>query len=388
MQSSAQGFDGVTSAAVRDGRRIVLLTPALVPYDAVGNDVRGMAGSLRSAGYPVEVYSPFIHPDLTGEAHLLNDETSPFWRDDRVLLIYHHSTGWPEGRAIVAQARCRLVIKHHNVTPPRFFESYSSDHANACAEGEQATRELASRDRTLFWAASGFNAEDLIQYGAPANACRVLPPFHRVDELKTVPIATEVVRRCRQHEGLKILFVGGLKPNKGHARLIQCIAAYSRYADPDCVLILPGSFDPRLQTYLNALRRLAAQLGIESRVMFAGPADVSEMRAYYFSADVFLCLSEHEGFCVPLLEAMQFRLPIITHKSTAIPETVGDGGLVWDVDDMASVVESLAMCREHDERYQALADAAWQRLATHYSEQRLRKSLLDLVQEAWSNATA
>lgn len=98
---------------------------------------------------------------------------------------------------------------------------------------------------------------------------------------------------------------------------------------------------------------------------------------------MFLCLSEHEGFCVPLLEAMHFRTPIIAHNSTAIPETIGQAGLVWDEDDLAFIVESIAICAERDDRSRALAAAGFQRYSEHYSPQRIKQSFLSLVEEAF-----
>jgi glycosyltransferase involved in cell wall biosynthesis len=150
------------------------------------------------------------------------------------------------------------------------------------------------------------------------------------------------------------------------------------------VLLLPGSFDSRLSNYTAALRQFAAQLGVESRVLFVGPVDEAQLRSYYFCADVFLCLSEHEGFCVPLLEAMYFRAPIVAHNSTAIPETVGDAGLVWDEDELRGIVESIAVCAERDDRSHTLAAAGWRRYSEHYSLQRIEQRFLSLVEEAFA----
>jgi glycosyltransferase involved in cell wall biosynthesis len=364
-------------------RRVYLLTPNLVPHDAIGNDVVGMAQSLRRSGYEVEVYAEGIHPALAGTAEKLDMSTHSFWRDREALLIYHHSTGWVNGQAILTDARCCVAIKYHNVTPPRFFEPYSSEYVVSCEAGQLATETVALTPNALFWGDSKFNSEDLIEGGADPNRCRVLAPFHCLNRLAESPLSPEVIQSCRQHRGPKLLFVGGLKPNKGHARLIQVLAAYNSYADPDAVLLLPGSCDPRLANYAAALRQFAAQLGVESKVLFVGPVDDSQLRSYYFCADVFLCLSEHEGFCVPLLEAMHFRTPIVAHNSTAIPETVGDAGLLWEEDELACIVESIAVCAERDDRSRALAAAGFQRYSDYYSPQRIEQHFLSLVEEAF-----
>jgi glycosyltransferase involved in cell wall biosynthesis len=343
-----------------------------------------MFESLRRSGYQVEAYAETVHPMLAGVADRLDMSTHSFWRDRDALLIYHHSTGWVNGQAILANACSRIVIKHHNVTPPRFFAPYSSEYVVACEAGQLATEAVASTPDALFWGDSQFNTGDLIERGADPSQCRAVPPFHCLDRLAESPLSPEVIHSCKQYRGAKLLFVGGLKPNKGHAKLIQVLAAYSSYADPNAVLFLPGSFDSRLSNYTAALRQFAAQLGVESRVLFVGPVDEAQLRSYYFCADVFLCLSEHEGFCVPLLEAMYFRAPIVAHNSTAIPETVGDAGLVWDEDELRGIVESIAVCAERDDRSHTLAAAGWRRYSEHYSLQRIEQRFLSLVEEAFA----
>lgn len=367
----------------RKRRRVCLMTPNLVPYDAIGNDVRGMAECLQRSGYRAEIYAETVHPDFIGLAETLDVRTHSFWRDSDALLIYHHSMGWSTGESVLSDARCRVVIRYHNVTPPQFFQSYSLDHAAVCEAGQHSTKTIALIPEALFWAASEFNAEDLMGYGASSSHCKVLAPFHSTERLACNPISSEVVKGSKQHRGTKLLFVGGMKPNKGHARLIQVLAAYSDYADPNALLILPGTFDPRLMNYVEALRRFAAQLGVESKVQFVGPVDDSQLRSYYFCADVFVCLSEHEGFCVPLLEAMYFRLPIVAHNCTAIPETIGDAGLLLDENELPSIVESIAVCAEHDDRSRTLTAVGWQRYSDHYSQQRIERNFLSLVEEVF-----
>lgn len=315
-------------------------------------------------------------------AEKLDTRLHSFWNDKNALLIYHHSIGWPAGQDILAQAECQVIIRHHNVTPSQFFEPYSAGHAMACAAGEYATAEVAHTPGALLWGASHYNCEGLVEFGAPPDRCRVLAPFHLTERLAETPMAADVVHAHKRHRGAKLLFVGGLKPNKGHIRLIQVLAAYVRYVDPNAVLMLPGTFDPRLSNYTDLLRRYAVRLGVESNVLFIGPVTNSQLRAYYFSADVFLCLSEHEGFCVPLLEAMYFRVPIVAHKCTAIPETVGAAGFLWEEDEIGCMVESIAACTAGDERGREVVELGWERYSRQFSLKRIEEKFLPLVEEA------
>jgi glycosyltransferase involved in cell wall biosynthesis len=106
------------------------------------------------------------------------------------------------------------------------------------------------------------------------------------------------------------------------------------------------------------------------------------LRAHYLAADVFLCLSEHEGFCVPLLEAMYFRVPIVAHRCTAIPETVGEAGLLWEEDEIGCMVDSIAVCAEEDDYRQRLVRLGWDRYSRYYSANQLEQKFLSLVDEA------
>lgn len=237
------------------------MTPTLVPHDAIGNDVLGMAESLRKRGYKVETYAEFVHPALAGAAHKLDMGAHSFWRDRQMLLIYHHSTGWVNGQSILNHARCHVVIKYHNVTPPRFFKPYSAEYVTACEAGQLATDAVALTPDAIFWSDSQFNNQDLIERGVDPNRCRVLAPFHCVDRLAESPLACDVIHSCNQHSGLKLLFVGGLKPNKGHARLIQALAACNSHAGLNAVLLLPGVATRNLQIMrqhcVSLLRNLA-----------------------------------------------------------------------------------------------------------------------------------
>lgn len=357
------------------------MTPHFVPYDAIGNDIRGMAEHLQRNGYRVNIYAEGIHSALNGTAEILDLRRHSFWLDRDVLLIYHHSMGWPLGETVLSQARCHVAIKHHNVTPPVFFQPYSEDYTVACKAGQLATSTIARTPDAKFWVDSQFNAENLIDNGVQSANCYVLPPFHWTERLAEAPLALDIVQSCKRLDTTIFLFVGGIKPNKGHARLIQALATYVSQIN-DAVLILPGGSDPRLANYVAGLRTLAVQLGVASKIIFAGTVSDSQLRAYYFCADAFLCLSEHEGFCVPLLEAMRFRVPVVAHACTAIPETLGEAALIWDKGDLASIVESLAICAEHDDHRRALAEAGCQRYIHHYAPARIEDKFISLVEEA------
>jgi glycosyltransferase involved in cell wall biosynthesis len=367
---------------MKSGVAVYIVTTNLSPYDAIGADVLGMAESLSRAGYRAEVYAADVHPSLAGVARTLAPATNGFWNDSNGLLIYHHSMGWPAGQQLLESTRKKVVVKYHNITPPRFFEPYSQAFAEACRTGEQANFRVASHRTAIFWGDSAYNCADLGRYGAPPERCRVLAPFHRTEDMADVALDRKVLDGFKGKPGAKILFVGGIKPNKGHLHLLRVVAAYQRKYDSEVTLFLPGGIDPRLDSYTRHLRDVIGAYGIAKNVVFPGSVSASELKTYFFISDLFLCLSEHEGFCVPLIEAMYCRVPVIAASTTAVPETVGDAGILWPEDPLDVFVESVAVCMDdHDARRQ-LQSAGRLRFETLYRRETLSAKLLELVEEA------
>lgn len=358
---------------------IQILTPTLAPYDAIGNDVRQMAGALKSA-YSVNLYAEGIDPAFAKAAKPLRSASEAAWSSPNGILIYHHSMGWQLGEKILFRANNRLVIRYHNVTPSRFFAPYSLSHEQACEAGGESTKRIAQIPNTLILGDSTFNCEGFIELGVARENCRVLPPFHLTEELGREPFHMSTVQRY-SGDFVNILFVGGIKPNKGHARAIRVLAAYRRHFNERCRLIFAGGMDDRLNRYVEELRQLAADLGVADRVSFTGAVSGSQMKTLYTIADVFLCASEHEGFCVPLVEAMYFRTPIVAWAVTAVPETLGDCGFLvedWDEFLFASRIATLVDAPELAGRFGALGH---RRYLSRFAPEVLKKKLCEVVAE-------
>lgn len=367
------------------GNPIYLVTTNLAPYDAIGNDVIGMRESLIQAGYRAEIYAGDVHPSFASIARTLEPNGDPFWHDPKALLIYHHSMGWREGQDLLEAFRGRVVVKYHNITPPRFFEPYSEPFAHACRSGEAANHRVAKHRSAIFWGDSQFNCEDLVRYGARRSRCRALAPFHATASMERVPLNRQILRSYRGRPGANILFVGGVKPNKGHLQLLRIVAAYKQRYDPDVRLFLAGGIDSRLRAYQDHLQNVIRTYGLETNVIFTGGVDASALKTYFFLSDLFLCMSEHEGFCVPLIEAMYFRSPIVAAASTAVPETVGEAGILWPEDDLDCIVESIGACMEDANIRRDLSTAGRRRYEDVFRREVLEADLLRLVEERLSN---
>jgi len=357
---------------------IHLLTPTLAPHDAIGNDVRQMAAALEP-DHPVNLYAEGIAPSLAKSAKPLHSAPEAAWSSPDDVLIYHHSMGWPLGEKILFRAKNRVILRYHNVTPSRFFAPYSLPHEQACQAGAESTKRIAQIPHALVLGDSTFNCEGFIELSVPAENCRVLPPFHLTEELGREQFHMGTVQQYAG-ELVNILFVGGIKPNKGHARAIRILAAYRRFNER-CRLIFAGGMDDRLNSYVDDLRQLAAKLGVAGQVIFTGAISGSQMKTLYTIADVFLCTSEHEGFCVPLVEAMYFRTPIVAWAVTAVPETLGDCGFLiedWDESVFAARIAKLVDDTDLAGRF---GDMGRKRYLSTFAPEVLKKKLCEIIAE-------
>jgi glycosyltransferase involved in cell wall biosynthesis len=360
--------------------RAHLFSANVVSKDAIGTDVELMASALVKAGYATDILSlgsDKIYRDVVKPLHSVDCRT---WRADTDLTIYHHSTGCDPGKEFLSRNPGRIVIRHHNVTPPPYFYEYSQDHVRGCQQGVDDTSWLARFPGAMYWGDSGFNCDDLISRGAPKENCRVLPPFHRVEELALEAVDRDFMAAYKDGSA-NILFVGGFKPNKGHAQAICVFATYHHGLNSRSRLIFAGSMSHHFDGYVKGLRELASKLGVADRVVFCSGVSAAQLRTLYLVSDVFLCVSEHEGFCVPLVESMYFRVPIVAWGATAVSETLGGCGLVWDDLDEAKLAESIHCCVQRPEVARELRRLGFERYTSAYAPDVLTSRLMDLMQE-------
>jgi glycosyltransferase involved in cell wall biosynthesis len=347
----------------------------------VGNDVLGMFRILRDAGYDAAIYAEHVHPDFAGitSPSLLNAED--LWGDPQAILIYHHAIAWDLGEQILRRSKNKIVIKYHNITPPEFFAPFAPEYSERCVKGMEATRRLAQLRVRFVWGASQYNNEDFIALGIPRERCRVAPPIHSVESLAEAPLDAVITGAYR--DGVpNILFVGAFRPNKGHTKALDVFAAFRRLTACPARLFFVGSFDHLLAGYEEHVKQYARALEVQDDVHMAHSVTLSQLRSYYTMASVFLCVSEHEGFCVPLVEAMHFRAPIVAWANAAVGETCDGCGTIFDRFDEAALARALEECLDNPALSRSLADRGRQRYETAFSPAAIRARLLELVEEA------
>ncbi|MGH9883122.1 MAG: glycosyltransferase family 4 protein, partial [Pyrinomonadaceae bacterium] len=306
--------------------RIALLTPSITTRDAVSNDVLGMYSVLRQRGFDVGIFAegwalkqPEVRPA---------DEVQRYLKQSDDILIYHYSRGWDTGLELLHSLKCHTVVRYHNVTPPEYFTRYSSDLAVICLEGRKQLSPIAGAGCDLYLSASAYNMRELLAEGAPPERGFVVPPFHQIDRLHAVAADRGLLDKFADGK-TNICMVGRVSPNKGHPALIEAFATYYHDYNRRSRLIIVGKEERRLGKYSWLLRELAKRLQLTDAVIFVGEVSDDGLKACYEAADVFMITSDHEGFCVPLVEAMALKVPVVAYASSAIPDTVSGAGLVW-----------------------------------------------------------
>jgi glycosyltransferase involved in cell wall biosynthesis len=356
--------------------KIALLAPSLSAFDAVGTDVLEMAAVLRAAGHDVRLYADNAH----GIAEAVHQPSGfDAWLGPRDVVIYHYSIGWPRIEAMLERTRARRIVRYHNITPPEFFHGYSRDHVRTCAAGRASLPRLANLGFDLALACSRYNLDELVAHGFPAERGRVLAPFHQVERLADLPGDTDLVDRY--NDGRRnILMLGRVAPNKAHLAVIDAFACYRRnYRDDGARLLVVGKQDRRLAAYTRRLFAHVAAHDIASHVHFLDNIDDARLKSLWLGADALLMLSEHEGFCVPLVEAMAFGVPIVARATSAIPDTLGDAGIIWDETDPRIYAASLARVFRDAALAQALRDAGRARYRREFRREIGVARLLDAI---------
>jgi L-malate glycosyltransferase len=343
-------------AVISEGRRLVQVLPVFAGRDAIGGHVQRLDQAIRGRGVETAILAPDIHDEVR---HLARPWAVDEIRHDDVVL-YHLSVGSSVAEELAA-LDVRLVLDHHNITPASMFEPWEP-HVGAVIRQGRAQLEVLAPRAVLGLADSSYNESELIAAGCTTT--QVAPILIDTTEFDRDLDPDLVDQLTSPHPTW--LFVGRIAPNKAQHDIIAALAAYHRHYDPTAQLrLVGGTSSPR---YEAALRAYATDLGIAHAVDITGPVTPAELTAHYATADVFCCLSDHEGFCVPLLEAMHHHLPIVAHATTAIPETLGNAGLLLD-DKQPTTVATAA--------HRALTDTHLQHTLTTNADHRLRHFHLD-----------
>jgi len=315
--------------------------------DAISNEAVVMRHLFQGWGYDARIYcdSRRILPELRSEAFDLNELRHGCGPEDVVLL--HLSIG-SQANEVFRDLPAKKVILYHNITPPEYYQLVQPSTAADLARGRKQAAGLAGV-AAVNLADSAFNARELADWGYPPSA--VFPLMLDFEKLGGAP--DRAVMRQFGDGKVNVLFVGRCAPNKKIEDVILAFACFQKGVEANSRLILAGSF-AGTERYHRLLVTMARDLKLEN-VVFTGSIPQAQLNACYRSAHVFLCMSEHEGFCIPLVESLVHRLPVLAFSACAVPETLGGAGVLF-----------------HDKQFEAIAEL----MGRITRETTLRNSLL------------
>jgi glycosyltransferase involved in cell wall biosynthesis len=334
--------------------------------DAIGHEVLGIQRALRAAGYESDIFVETADPRLEHLTWDYRDLVAVSAPDN--ILVHHFSIGSHASRLAYALPD-RMVLVYHNITPPEYFVGIHERLVELCYLGRRELRAYANRCE-LALGDSEFNRQELEALGFPSTGVLpVVPGFAHLDGP-----ANPFVERDFDDDWVNILFVGRVIPNKRIENLIRIFHAYKTLFNPRSRLLIVGSHGG-FETYLAMLNGLISRLGTTD-VYLTGHVTDAALTAYYNVADVFLCASEHEGFCVPLVEAFYMRVPVVAYAATAVPATMDGGGVLYEdrrPAHVAAILDALVSDRALADRVLAAQDAALARLQARDFDGTLRR---------------
>ena len=345
--------------------------PAAHKGDAIGDSARRVRDLLRAMGHESELFALTIDDGLRHDVRPFADPAATGGQ----LTIFHYALPSPMTEAFASLGSGR-VLQYHNVTPASYFAPYDPALFRLASLGRDELATLVGRV-DLALGDSDYNRQELEALG-----------FGRTG---VFPIAVDTARVTRQvhrpalesilDDGLvNFLFVGRVAPNKKIEDHILLAELYKRNVDAYYRFIFVGRYDvvPR---YYSMIRALMAELRLlNDRFIFTGAIPDEELAIYYRHAAVYISLSEHEGFCVPLVEAMAAGVPVLAYSAAAVPDTLGGAGVQFAPKDLEYASELLgALAFDDDLRERVIAGQ--RRRLTDFGDARMIRELATLVQQ-------
>ncbi len=343
--------------------------PAAHKGDAIGDSARRVRDLLRALGHSSEIYALTVDEELQEEIRPFADAAS---RQGDVT-VFHYALPSPMTDAFAALPRGR-VLQYHNVTPAHFFARYDAGVFRLAALGREELGRLVGRTDVAL-GDSEFNRRELEALGFANTG--VFPIAVDPDRIRHAP-RRPALEQVLGDGLMNFLFVGRIVPNKKIEDHIRLAEHYKRYVDTEYRFIFVGKTDgvPR---YYSTVRALVAEYQMpEDRFIFTGPVPDEDLAAYYRAARVYISLSEHEGFCVPLLEAMAADVPVLAYASTAVPDTLGGAGVQFSPKDLEYAAELLGELAYNEGLRAQVIDGQQRRLAA-FAPERLSRDLTELL---------
>ena len=330
------------------------ITAGYANGDAISNEARVLREVIRGWGFESQIYCERNRtlPELRKDIGDLADLPGHITPDDVVML--HLSIGC-DANLRFSELNCRKVIRYHNVTPSVYFRALNENIANQLAKGRDHVEMLAGV-ADINTAVSGYNAGELEAAGY--SDVQVIPLVLDLDRLTDKP--DRKVLQDMNDGSTKILFVGRMAPNKCIEDLLSAFYYFQKYVNPNSRFIHVGSF-AGVEQYLALMESRKRELDLVD-AGFYGSVPESHLRAYYQSANLFLSMSEHEGFCIPLMEAMNVDLPVLAFDSSAVSETMDNAGVLFKEKKFECIAEMMGRMTSDFDLRKAIVDEQRERV--------------------------
>jgi len=351
--------------------------PSAHKGDAIGDSARRVRDLLRTMGHDSELYAVTIDDALKRDVRPFASPASR--RGD--LTIFHYALPSPMTAAFASLDSGR-VLQYHNVTPAAYFAPFDPALFRLATLGRQELATLAGRTDLAF-GDSEYNRRELESLGFERTS--VFPIA--VDTTRVTQAAARPSLEQMLDDGLvNFLFVGRIAPNKKIEDIIKLAEVYKRYIDAYYRFIFVGRYDvvPRYYSMIRAL--MAEYRLLDDRFVFTGPVPDEELAVYYRHAAVYLSLSEHEGFCVPLVEAMAADVPVLAYSAAAVPDTLGGAGVQFAPKDLEYAAELLGALA-FDDDLRARVIAGQRRRLADFGDARITRELTTLIDTVRSGAS-
>jgi glycosyltransferase involved in cell wall biosynthesis len=344
--------------------------PAAHRGDAIGDSARRVRDLLRSMGHESELYALTIDDDLRHEVRPFADAAA----QQGQLTIFHYALPSPMTEAFASLDGGR-VLQYHNVTPASYFAPYDPALFRLAALGRDELATLAGRV-DLALGDSEYNRQELDALGfGRTGVFPIAVDTSRITQAVDRPALDALL----DDRFVNFLFVGRIAPNKKIEDIIRLAEFYKRYVDAYYRFIFVGRFDvvPRYYSMIRAL--MTEYRFLNERFVFTGAVSDEELAVYYRHAAVYISMSEHEGFCVPLVEAMAADVPVLAYAAAAVPDTLGGAGVQFAPKDLEYVAELLGALA-FDDGLRARVIAGQRRRLADFGDARITRELTALVQ--------
>ena len=345
--------------------------PAAHRGDAIGDSARKVRDMLRAAGHDSDLFALTIDDDLRGDVRPFSDPAAK----EGDVTIFHFALPSPMTEAF-AHLRGARVLQYHNITPAHFFAPYDPGLFRLAALGRRELATLVGRV-DLALGDSDFNRQELEELGfAPTGVLPIAVNTERITNAPRRPALEKILG-----DGLmNILFVGRIVPNKRIEDHIRLAEIYKRYVDSYYRFIFVGRYDGLPRYYAQVRALIAEYQMLPDRFWFTGPVPDEELAAYYRHAHAYVSLSEHEGFCVPLIEAMAADVPVLAYAAGAVPETLGGAGVLFAPKDLELAAEAMGML-VYDRPFRESVVQGQRRRLADFSPARIEQRLRDVIQQ-------